>query len=214
MPHKDPIERAQYMRTYGRRWRKQNRAKQNAAHDAYRRRNLKKFSAKAKRYMDRMWERDPVRARIKHRLRDLRQRCRRQGIPFDLTVADVAAPSHCPVLGIPLVPDGVGVKVGNGKRLVGGRKENSASIDRIRPELGYVRGNVRVISWRANRLRNDATLWEMERVVEYMRGLGLDPAATSPFATLPEVGRPASPAVASADQPTSPQGYLFRPQGP
>jgi hypothetical protein len=37
------------------------------------------------------------------------------------------------------------------------------------PSLGYVRGNVEVISWRANSLKRDGTLDEMEKLVMWMR---------------------------------------------
>lgn len=39
------------------------------------------------------------------------------------------------------------------------------------PELGYVKGNVRVISYRANALKRDASVQELEAVVLYMKGL-------------------------------------------
>jgi hypothetical protein len=78
---------------------------------------------------------------------------------FDLRVEDISIPEICPVLGIPIA-------VGNSN----GPSPNSPSLDRFIPELGYVRENVRVISWRANRLKSDATLEEIESVARYMRG--------------------------------------------
>ena len=41
------------------------------------------------------------------------------------------------------------------------RLENSASLDRIDNVKGYIPGNVQVISWRANRVKSDATLDEL-----------------------------------------------------
>ena len=61
----------------------------------------------------------------------------------------------CPVLGIPLV-------IGEGAC-----SDNSPSIDRIIPELGYVKGNIKVISRRANRIKNDATPDELFKVWQY-----------------------------------------------
>lgn len=43
--------------------------------------------------------------------------------------------------------------VSNDKR----HKHNSPSIDRIIPELGYVVGNVAILCWECNRLKNNAT---------------------------------------------------------
>lgn len=61
------------------------------------------------------------------------------------------------MLGIPLFVGGSG----------GG--DNSASIDRVRPELGYVPGNVVVMSLKANRIKNNATAEELEAVLNFVR---------------------------------------------
>lgn len=86
-----------------------------------------------------------------------RTRARRQNQRFNLTIDDFLIPPTCPVLGIPL----------NGLR--GKRTNNTPSIDKLVPELGYIKGNVRVISWRANRLKSNASLSELELLVRYMR---------------------------------------------
>lgn len=51
-------------------------------------------------------------------------------------------------------------------------QHSSPSIDRIIPELGYVRGNIAVISMRANKLKSDATSEELERISAWMRSVG------------------------------------------
>jgi len=84
-----------------------------------------------------------------------KQRAKRRGLPFDLSVSDIKIPDKCPVLGIEILPS-------NGRL-----SDNSPSIDRVRPDLGYVRGNVRVISWRANRIKTDATPEELMKVAEW-----------------------------------------------
>lgn len=91
-------------------------------------------------------------------LQEASVRARAKGLPFSLSEADIVIPVVCPALGIE-------IKMG-----VGVRSEHSPSIDRVIPALGYVSGNVRVISWRANRLKNDATLDELKRIVEYYEG--------------------------------------------
>lgn len=89
--------------------------------------------------------------RAKARARDL-------GVPFDLTPADISIPETCPVLGIVLCrSEGDGFKAA------------SPSLDRIVPELGYVRGNIVVISNRANLLKRDATRAEIEALAAWMR---------------------------------------------
>lgn len=87
-----------------------------------------------------------------------RYRAKRAGVPFNLTIKDIVIPFRCPVLGIFLCS---GVE----KWAPG-----SPSLDRIKPALGYVRGNVRVISWRANNLKRDGTAEEFERIAAYIRG--------------------------------------------
>lgn len=81
-----------------------------------------------------------------------RARALKAGIPFNITVDDIVIPATCPVLGVPLF-------IGTVKD-----KMNSPSIDRIKPALGYVRGNVRVISNRANTLKSNATPIELMKV--------------------------------------------------
>jgi hypothetical protein len=90
-----------------------------------------------------------------------RGRARQGSIPFDISVDDIAIPEMCPVLGIPIACR-VGAK---------GPQDASPSIDRIDPRLGYVRGNVRVISHRANTLKNNASLEELELVLADLRRL-------------------------------------------
>ena len=97
----------------------------------------------------------------KYMFRSARCRAKRLGIPFDLTLTDMPGiPERCPILGIEL-------KIGASK----GMTRNSPSLDRIRLELGYVKGTVRVISRRANLLKNDATIEELEAVLGDMKGV-------------------------------------------
>lgn len=85
---------------------------------------------------------------------DARKRSMALALPFDIEPCDITVPAWCPVLGIRLV--------------VGGKRDNSPSLDRVRPELGYVKGNVRVISFRANRIKSDATADELRAVLSYV----------------------------------------------
>lgn len=42
------------------------------------------------------------------------------------------------------------------------------SIDRIVPELGYVKGNVAVISMKANRLKSNGLLGDFKKLIRYL----------------------------------------------
>ena len=77
-----------------------------------------------------------------------RQRAKKKGIPFNIDRTDIVIPEFCPILGIKLVP-----KTGQGF----GPGSASPSVDRIVPELGYVKGNIRVISALANCMKSSAT---------------------------------------------------------
>lgn len=74
-----------------------------------------------------------------------RARANTKGREFNIEVSDVVIPKVCPVLGIPM---------------------KSPSIDRIDSAKGYVKGNIRVISNRANTLKNNATVEELRLILE------------------------------------------------
>lgn len=88
-------------------------------------------------------------------------RCRalRDGVPFSITPQDIIIPEFCPVFGFRL------------ERAKGKATSASPSLDKIVPSLGYVRGNVWVISNRANTLKHDATVEELETLVVALRNL-------------------------------------------
>lgn len=86
---------------------------------------------------------------------DARKRAVALGLPFDITPDDIVIPDVCPVLGLTL---------GSGGR------ETSASLDRVIPSKGYVKGNITVISFRANRVKSDATEQELVAVLAYVTG--------------------------------------------
>jgi hypothetical protein len=86
-------------------------------------------------------------------LRRAKKRAAYAGIPFNLTLDDIQIPEKCPIFGIPLVV--------HEKRYA----NDSPSLDRVIPKLGYVTGNVIVISQRANILKRDASLEELEMLV-------------------------------------------------
>jgi hypothetical protein len=102
------------------------------------------------------WQRENRRSRpLVRMVQEAKVRAAKKGLPFDLTADDLSIPETCPVLGIP-----IGMAYGS-------RSENSLSIDRIECAKGYVRGNVMVISWRANRLKSDATVDELQKIAAF-----------------------------------------------
>lgn len=77
-----------------------------------------------------------------------KSRACRRGREFTITPEDITIPEVCPVFGTPMV---------------------SPSLDRIKNDKGYVPGNIAVISERANRLKSDATIEELEQILAYMK---------------------------------------------
>ena len=49
------------------------------------------------------------------------------------------------------------------------KHDDSPSIDRLIPRLGYVRGNVSLLCWRCNNLKRDATLHELKTVCKWLK---------------------------------------------
>lgn len=96
-----------------------------------------------------------------------RNRAKQTGIIFDIAPDDVIVPEICPILKIPLIQDTEFIR--NSESHTSQMKlPNYPSIDRIIPELGYVKGNIAVISWRANNIKSNTTLQELESVVEWL----------------------------------------------
>lgn len=116
----------------------------------------------------RSFMRDPKAAWLKQGVKSARERALKRGLAFSLTPQTIALPDHCPVLGIPL-------DYHAGKRATqGGPSPNSPSLDRINNAMGYVDGNVQVISVRANRIKSDSTLQELKALVAHLERLALD----------------------------------------
>lgn len=80
-----------------------------------------------------------------HTLQSIKFRAKELKLPFNLVYDDITPPETCPVFGFKLI------------RYRGGRQYDSPSVDRIIPELGYVKGNIQVISSLANTMKQDAT---------------------------------------------------------
>lgn len=86
-----------------------------------------------------------------------RRRAQKAGREFSIRFEDLHVPEVCPVLGIPL-------GYARGTPLA-----NRPSLDRTNNDLGYVKGNVKIISFRANMLKASASIDEVQRILDYMR---------------------------------------------
>jgi hypothetical protein len=92
-----------------------------------------------------------------------RFRGRKRGLAATIRPADLVWPSHCPVLGLELdYPELSGQRGGQHAQ------PNWPSLDRFDPKKGYAPGNVFVISYRANTLKNSATYEEILKIAKYL----------------------------------------------
>lgn len=102
-------------------------------------------------------------SKLKHRsdpkremINAARRRAKIKQVPFDITTDDILIPEFCPILKLRLM-------VNSGKP-----KENSPSLDRIVSELGYVKGNIMVISHLANTMKNKASFEQLVNFAKFI----------------------------------------------
>jgi len=107
-----------------------------------RKKNPEKFRNKEKRYRSK----NP----IKYTLIDIKKRSKKNNILFSLEENHIIVNTICPLLEIPI------------KKYDGYKHDNSPSIDRIYPQLGYVPNNILYISNKANSIKNNLTIEEIE----------------------------------------------------
>lgn len=93
--------------------------------------------------------------RVKRWLTVARRRADKCGFGFNIDETDIIIPETCPILGIPLFfsPNT--------------KTDNTPSLDRMDSQLGYIKDNVWIISWKANRVKNNATLDELIKIGEW-----------------------------------------------
>ncbi len=91
-----------------------------------------------------------------------RARAKAQGVPCTITVSDIQIPKFCPALGIPLRS-----RMGTGQA----PGSNSPAIDKILPRLGYIPGNVVVVSQLANLIKTNATIDQILKVGRFYQKL-------------------------------------------
>jgi hypothetical protein len=112
---------------------------------------------------EKRFKENPIKLRLSESWQQTKIRAKRNNIPFSITkeewIAMYPNDGMCPVFKTPFVW---------GETF---DRENSPSFDRIIPELGYIIGNVKVISWRANRIKSNSTLKELELLVSYLQGI-------------------------------------------
>lgn len=129
-------------RAASRRYHDRNKKKRNAQNKLWRESNRSKNELRLAKWLSNNKPRVMLYA--------AKLRAKEKGLECTISLRDVVIPGECPLLGVPLVS-------GNRRRPVDG----SPTLDRIDNTMGYVPGNVWVISYRANKIKNDATVAEL-----------------------------------------------------
>jgi len=90
-----------------------------------------------------------------------RSRARRFKLDFNLTLEDIVIPEICPILKIKIQTSYEKINPG------------SPSLDRIDNTKGYIKGNVQIISYLANAMKNSATLEQIitfhDNILDYIK---------------------------------------------
>lgn len=100
-------------------------------------------------------------------LNQARVRSKRKGIECSISLEDINIPTHCPVFGFELYRGGIK------------RTDQSPTLDRIDNAKGYIRGNIIVVSWLANRIKNDVTSAQLRIVADFYERITLESITTT-----------------------------------
>lgn len=136
-------------RAYAKDYWAKNKDKYNAA-----RRNISPEERAVRQRGQRDWARKNP---IQKLLTGAKTRAKKRGMEFSVTLEDLLPlPVTCPVLNIPLRPG------------QGTNDPNGYSLDRVDNDKGYVKGNVVIMSRRANVLKSDATPEEIHALANWL----------------------------------------------
>lgn len=124
-----------------------------AAYATHQRNWRERNPEKAKEQDHRSYQNTRQHNRVSRLLSAAKERAKQKGLDFNLTHEDIVIPEFCPVL------PHIKLERGNGT--------TRPELDRRDNSLGYVKGNVFIISGRANRLKADASVDELKAILAY-----------------------------------------------
>ena len=126
--------------------------------------NKSRLNANTKAWREKKRAENPIDFWVHNNLVAVKGRAKRNGLDFDLDVDFLRSivTTHCPIFGVELI---YGLK----KDVDFTDRGKGASLDRKDSARGYTKDNVWIISYRANSIKQDATIAELEQVVEGLR---------------------------------------------
>lgn len=108
-------------------------------------------------YTKQWWARKRKEDPVYEMFMNARKRAKKKNLEFRIEKEDIVIPDTCPITGVK-------IEINTGKC-----KQNSPSLDRIDNSKGYIKGNVRVISNRANHCKSNLSLEEIRNLYEYVQ---------------------------------------------
>lgn len=116
------------------------------------------FAKFGERWQDKEYRTSLIYQTMRSKFNAKRSNASRSKWEFTVDFGTLTFPSHCPMLGIELnyFTDGYA-------------QDSSVSFDRIDSSKGYINGNVIVISWRANRIKNDGSAEEHQKIASFLQ---------------------------------------------
>lgn len=139
-------------RVYQQHYRKKQPEKsKKISQEGYQRNKEKRLKARKQRHSDEPWHQMVITAR---------RSSTRTNVPFDIDAEYVKSifptDNKCPVFETLFTTS-----------TKGKTRDQSPSLDKIIPSLGYVKGNVVIISLKANRMKNNGSIEELQRLVNF-----------------------------------------------
>ena len=130
-------------------WRLNHPEKMKEYYQRYYNKNKDKFKNKLNKWREQNHE--------KAILLRAKQRAKQKDFEFNLEAVDIVIPIRCPILDIEIIR--------NTNKSI---KANSPSLDRIDNTKGYIKGNIMVISNKANTMKNNATPEELIKFAKWV----------------------------------------------
>lgn len=134
--------------------------------------HLKRWKKNNKERMKECINKYKIRQPISYLLIRCRIRAKKKNLEYNLSREDIVIPKFCPVLGI--------------KITFGQEKYNSPSIDRIDNNKGYIKGNIIVVSVKANELKRDSSFEERQQLVDFYSNIEENRAKIRNIELLPQ----------------------------
>ena len=177
MPNKDPEKQNEYSKKYrlenkekineyGKKYYQENKEKRTESYKKYYQENKEKINEHSKEYYQENKEKINEQTK-QYRLENKEKwmcntskvRAKQKNLPFNLSTEYLKEiwpeDNKCPALGITMKRGDFCVT------------DHSPTLDRIIPKLGYIKGNVQVVSALANRIMSDATVNQVMAVAKH-----------------------------------------------